>query len=110
MGSEIAGVGSAGAAAALDVSGAFSVTRSTRKVASIGRVVSGRWANGTSGVARQDELLAKDSWAARNSAAAPSPKMRSDRDSMIAANRKRKPGSMARVILRRLGGRERGGH
>ena len=46
----------------------------------------------------------------RLSGAAPSPKMRSDRDSMIAANRKRKPGSMARVILRRLGGWERGGH
>src|ERR1700722_20001488 len=67
---------------------------STRNVASMGSVGSARWAKLTSGAARQDELLAKDSCAARSSAAAPSPKTRSDIDNMIAANRKRKPGSI----------------
>jgi len=40
-------------------------------------------------------LEANSSWAERNNAAAPNPKIRSDIDRMIAANRKRKPGSMA---------------
>jgi hypothetical protein len=102
---------SAGAAVTFAASFAFSMTGgSTRSVASIGSVVSGCWAKGTSGAARQDELLAKDSWAARSRAAAPSPKTRSDIDNMIAANRKRKPGSMARGILAEAGERERGGH
>jgi hypothetical protein len=57
-------------------------------------MVSGRWAKGTSGAPRQVEWLANDSCAARSYDAAPSPKMRSDIDNMIAANRKRKPGSM----------------
>jgi hypothetical protein len=103
MGPVIASAGAAGAAESFGGSAGFAVTGSTRNAASIGSVVSGRCANATSGGACQDEVLAKDSWAARNSAAAPSPKMRSDIDNMVAAKRKRKPGSMARGILRKLG-------
>ncbi|MDE1937314.1 MAG: hypothetical protein KGI34_25265 [Bradyrhizobium sp.] len=101
--------GSAGAAITAGEVG-FSAAGSTLNVASIGSIVSGGWAKAVSGAARQDELLANDSWAARSSAAAPSPKTRSDIDSMIAANRKRKPGSMARGKLAKTSGQERGGH
>ena len=61
-------------------------------------------------------LLANSSWAARSSAAAPSPKTSIDIDSRIAANRKRKPGSIgansafAWVLRRPLSHRERGDH
>ena len=55
-------------------------------------------ANIVSGAARQDGMLANSSCAARSSAAAPSPKTRIDIDSTIAANRKRKPGSMERQV------------
>src|SRR5580700_9033685 len=98
--SEVAGAVAAGEVSTDEAtgeacSGAFSTTGvSTRSVASMGSVESDRWAKVTSGAARQDELLAKDSCAARSSAAAPSPKTRSDIDNMIAANRKRKPGSI----------------
>ena len=51
-------------------------------------------ANIVAGAARHDGLLANSSWAARSSAAAPSPKTRIDIDNTIAENRKRKPGSM----------------
>ena len=53
---------SAGAAVTFAASFTFStIAGSTRSVASMGSVVSGCWANGTSGAARQEELLAKDS-------------------------------------------------
>src|ERR1700722_3292739 len=100
-----------GAATAFAGSFAFSMAAgSTRSAESMGSDVSGCWAKGTSGAECQDELLAKDSWAARSRAAAPSPKTSSDIDNMIAANRKRKPGSMARGILAKADGGERGGH
>src|ERR1700712_1276369 len=51
-------------------------------------------ANIVAGAERHDGLLANSSWAARSSAAAPSPKIRIDIDNTIAENRKRKPGSM----------------
>src|ERR1700727_3000762 len=99
-----------GAATAFAGSFCFSLEAgSTRSAASTGTAGPGCWAKGTSGAARQDELLAKDSWAARSRAAAPSPKTSSDIDNMIAANRKRKPGSMARGILAKTDEGERGG-
>jgi hypothetical protein len=48
-------------------------------------------------------LLANCSWAARSNAAAPSPKTSIDIDNMIAANKKRKPGSMERQFPPRIG-------
>ncbi len=71
-----------------------------------------------SGAACHDGVLANSSWAARSSAAAPSPKTSIDIDNTIAANRKRKPGSMdaefrlrediAGYLQRPLSRRERG--
>jgi hypothetical protein len=50
---------------------------------------------GGSGAARQDELEANSSCAARSRAAAPRPKTRMEMDKAIAASRKRKPGSIS---------------
>jgi hypothetical protein len=47
-----------------------------------------------SGGGRRAGILATSSWAARSYAAAPRPKIRIDVDRMIAANKKRKPGSI----------------
>ena len=65
----------------------------------------------------QDGVLANSSWAARSSAAAPSPKTSTEIDKTIATNKNRKPGSMERLIppargyLRRLSSvGERGDH
>ena len=79
---------------------------SSRSIASTGLVASLAASLGTSvccaklvsGPARQAGVLANCSWAARSSAAAPSPKTSIDIDNTIAANRKRKPGSMERRI------------
>ena len=67
---------------------------STRSSASTGAWLRLCCANIVSGAACHDGLLANSSWAARSSAAAPSPKTSIDIDNTIAANRKRKPGSM----------------
>ncbi len=114
----------AGAAAVSSVRGAVAGARScgvaaagnsTRSAASTGVVGSG-CAKVTSGAVRHDGLAANSSWAARNSAAAPSPKIRSDIDNTIAATRKRKPGSIAAssalagILRRLLSRRERGDH
>src|ERR1700722_10984374 len=84
-----------GASLAGALSGVFSVTGvSMRSNASTGRVVSTGCANTVSGAARHVGVLANSSWAARSKAAAPSPNTRSDIDNTMAANKKRKPGSM----------------
>src|SRR5262245_48129556 len=74
-------------------------------------------ANLGSGGARQEVLVAKSSWAARIKAVAPSPKTSTDMQMTIAANRKRKPGSIDKekfsalaVICRGLSHWERGDH
>ncbi len=72
-------------------------------------------ANTGSGGARRDGRLANSSCAARNRAAAPRPNTRIDIESTIAANRKRKPGSMdaSSALLDSAGllmPRERGDH
>ena len=66
----------------------------TRSSANVGIGGSSWRVNTCSAGARRDGRLANSSCAERNSAAAPSPKTRTDIDSTIAANRKRKPGSM----------------
>src|SRR3984957_16253440 len=120
-GSAGAGVIAGGTASAGVVSAAFSATGvSTRSSASTGRVVSTGWANTISGAPRQAGVLANSSWAARSKAAAPSPKTRIDSDNTMAANRKRKPGSMDAnsafgislldILQRPLSHRERGDH
>ena len=133
---------SAKGAAAGGTSGDFSPTgASTRSIARTALVASGLAASGrvafglptsglgasrlgasvccaniVSGVACHDGLLANSSCAARSRAAAPSPKIKIDSKSMIAANRKRKPGSMdasstfAGVLQGSLSYRERGDH
>ena len=84
-----------GTAAAETFSAGFSATGgSTRSNASVGGGPSLRRANIGSGVTRREGRLANSSCAARNRAAAPSPKTRTDIESTIAVNRKRKPGSM----------------
>ena len=76
-------------------SAGFSATGgSTRSSASVGGGPSFRRANIGSGVARRGGRLANSSCAARNRAAALSPKTRIDIDRTMAVNRKRKPGSM----------------
>jgi hypothetical protein len=95
-GAEVAAV-SAGAATACG-SAAFGLTAgaggSARSTASTGFVGSLGCMKVVSGVARNDVLLANCSCAARSRAAAPSPNTRIDMDRTIAANRKRKPGSI----------------
>ena len=76
-------------------SAGFSATGgSTRSNASVGGGSSLWRANIGSGVARREGRLANSSCAARNRAAAPRPKIRTDIERTIAVNRKRKPGSM----------------
>src|SRR5579871_4355338 len=112
---------SEGATSAAGVTGAASAFGaggwSTRSMASTGGAISPCWAAEVSGAGRQDPLSANCSWAARSTAAAPRPNTRTDVDRRIAANRKRKPGSMGnrfRLAGRALQGlkaiRERGDH
>jgi len=90
-----AGVSVSAGEIAAALSGAFSATGgSKRSRASVGTTGSLGWANTGSGVGRRDGMLANCSWAARSNEAAPSPKTITDIDRTIAANRKRKPGSM----------------
>ena len=119
-------VASAGALSGRNsISGAFSIAgASTRRIASTGRVGSAGCANIVSGAPRHVGLPANSSWAARSNAAAPSPKTRIDIDNTMAANRKRKPGSMEagsafgdilqniwrNILQRPLSHRERGDH
>ena len=84
-------------AAAGSWSGAFSSAAggSTRSIARTGcRWFRCRCAKTGSGLACHDGVLANSSCAARSNAAAPNPKTSIDIDNTIAANRKRKPGSM----------------
>ncbi len=68
---------------------------STRSIASTGLAASlCGCAKMVSGGGRHDGTLANSSCAARSNAAAPSPNTRTDIDNTIAANRKRRPGSM----------------
>ena len=67
---------------------------SMRNSASVGGDSSVRRANIGSGAVRRAGRLANSSCAARSRAAAPSPNTRIDIERTIAANRKRKPGSM----------------
>jgi hypothetical protein len=84
-----------GAVSAGALSGAFSaIGGSTRSIDSIGLEASPCCAKFVSGEVCHDGVLANVSWAARSSAAAPSPNTMIDIDSAMAANRKRKPGSM----------------
>jgi hypothetical protein len=79
----------------LGVSTAGVSTRSSARTGpAASLVVSPCCAKLVSGAACHDGLLANSSWAARSSAAAPSPKTKIDSESMIAVSRKRKPGSI----------------
>jgi len=89
---------------------------STRSVARTGLAASLGCANTVSGGARRDGTLTNSSCAARSNAAAPSPNTRTDIDNTMAANKKRRPGSMdassasALVLRRSLSHWERGDH
>ena len=114
--------GSAGAAAGIFsealLSGALGSATggSTRSVARTGLAASLGCANTVSGGARRDGTLTNSSCAARSNAAAPSPNTRTDIDKTMAANKKRRPGSMdassasALVLRRSLSHWERGDH
>ena len=86
------------AGAAMPTTGPLSdfCSGSTRSIASTGLVASAACAKLAAGAACQEGLLANCSWAARSSAVAPRPNTSIDIDKTIAANRKRKPGSMGR--------------
>ncbi len=101
----------------LGVSTAGVSTRSSARTGlAVSLVASPCCANVVSGAACHDGLLANSSWAARSSAAAPSPKTRIDSESTIAVSRKRKPGSIdasstfAGLLQSLLSVQERGDH
>ena len=95
-GADEAGIMAPTGGASVAVGGVASRCGWTCSIASTGRGASVFWASiGGSGAVRQDELEANSSCAARNRAAAPRPKMRTETDNAIAANRKRIPGSIS---------------
>jgi hypothetical protein len=83
-----------GASPATDISSVARAGISTRSNASVGGAVSVGCGRNGGGIVRSEGTAATSSWVARNSAAAPSPKIRTDAASTMVATKKRKPGSM----------------